>query len=248
VARFEGRRALITGAAGGIGWAVASALAREGAAVTALDVKEQPSEPLPGCSYLAADVTAADAPARAVAAAAGDDGLDYLVNAAGIAWFGVDGSVLEAPDHVWHRVLEVNLTAPMRFARAVVPAMRRRGGGAMVHVASVAGLRGMDAPMDAYQVSKAGLVSLSRALAMRLAPEHIRSNAVCPGAIETPLLAPIYDEDPTRRERMAAKTPLGRIGHPEDVASTCLHLLSDEAAFVTGTEAVVDGGWLAVMP
>ena len=116
----------------------------------------------------------------------------------------------------------------------------------MVHIASIAGLRGMDDPMDAYQVSKAGLISLSRALAVLLAPERIRSNTVCPGAIETPMLAGIYAEDPSRRQRMIDKTPLARIGRPEEVAATCLHLLSDEAGFVTGTDIVVDGGWRAI--
>jgi NAD(P)-dependent dehydrogenase (short-subunit alcohol dehydrogenase family) len=244
--RFEGRRALVTGAAGGIGLAVACGLAAEGAAVTGVDVKQEPPDGPPGWQFIQADVSDPATPHRAVEAA--HEGLDYLVNAAGVAWFGVDTSILETPERVWQRVLDVNLTAPMRFARAVVPAMRTRGGGAMVHVASVAGLRGMDDPMDAYQVAKAGLISLSRALAVQLARENIRSNTVCPGAIETPMLAGIYNEDPGRRERMAAKTPIPRLGRPDEVAATCLHLLSDAAGFVTGTDAVVDGGWLAVMP
>jgi NAD(P)-dependent dehydrogenase (short-subunit alcohol dehydrogenase family) len=246
--RFEGRRAIVTGAAGGIGGAIARGLAAEGAAVTCVDLKRPPADDTPGCTHIQADVCGPDVPAKAVEAAAGGDGLDYLVNAAGVAWFGVDGSVIDTPDDVWDRVLETNLTAPMRFARAAVPAMNRPGGGAMVHVASIAGLRGMDDPLDAYQVSKAGLISLSRALAVRLAPEGIRSNTVCPGAVETPMLAGIYEEDPSRRERMIAKTPLARVGRPEDVAAACLHLLSDDASFVTGTDVVVDGGWLAVMP
>ena len=237
----------MTGAAGGIGLAIARELAAEGAMVTAVDAKPEPGDGPPGWQFIQADVSDPDAPGRAVDAAA-QDGLDYLVNAAGVAWFGVDGSILETPEGVWQRVLDINLTAPMRFARAAVPAMRMRGGGAMVHVASISGLRGMDDPMDAYQVSKAGLISLSRALAVQLAGENIRSNTVCPGAIETPMLAGIYEEDPRRRERMAAKTPIRRLGRPEEIAATCLYLLSDAASFVTGTDAVVDGGWLAVMP
>lgn len=245
--RFEGRGALVTGAAGGIGLAIAKGLAAEGAMVTAVDIAQEPPKGPQGWRFIQADVSDPDTPGRAVDAAA-RDGLDFLVNAAGVAWFGVDRSILETPDTVWQQVLDINLTAPMRFARAAVPAMRTRGGGAMVHIASIAGLRGMDDPMDAYQVAKAGLISLSRALAVQLASENIRSNTICPGAIETPMLADIYEEDPGRRERMAAKTPIRRLGRPEDVAATCLHLLSDAAGFVTGTDAVVDGGWLAVTP
>ena len=117
----------------------------------------------------------------------------------------------------------------------------------MVHIASAAGLRGMDEPMDAYQVSKAGVISLSRGLAVHLAPEGIRSNTICPGAIETPMVAEIYAEDPDRRVRMADRTPLRRLGQPRDIASACLHLLSDEASFVTGIDYVADGGWLSVL-
>jgi NAD(P)-dependent dehydrogenase (short-subunit alcohol dehydrogenase family) len=118
----------------------------------------------------------------------------------------------------------------------------------MVHIASIAGLRGMDDPMDAYQVSKAGLISLSRGLAIALAGEGVRSNTVCPGAVDTPLVADIYAEDPRRRDRMAARTPLGRLGTAADVAEACLYLLSDAAGFVTGTDLVIDGGWLSIMP
>src|SRR5262249_51945887 len=99
----------------------------------------------------------------------------------------------------------------------------------------------------AYQVSKAALISLSRGLAVNLGPENIRSNTICPGAIETPMVAEIYAEDPGRRERMAAKTPIPRVGTPEDVAATCMHLLSDASSFLPGTDSIVDGGWLAVL-
>src|SRR5581483_12397275 len=100
-------------------------------------------------------------------------------------------------DETWNRVLEINLTAAMRFARASAPSLRQRRG-AMVHIASIAGLRGMDEPMDAYQVSKAGLVSLSRGLSLALTPDGVRSNTICPGAIDTPMLADIYEQDPDR--------------------------------------------------
>jgi NAD(P)-dependent dehydrogenase (short-subunit alcohol dehydrogenase family) len=246
--RFAGRSAIVTGAGGGIGLAIARGLSEEGAGVVAVDLKQRPAELPERCVFRQGDVTDARTPTAALERARAEHGgLDYLVNAAGIARFGRDGSVVDLADELWDQVLAVNLTAAMRFARACAPALRERRG-AMVHIASVAGLRGMDDPMDAYQVSKAGLVSLSRGLAMALAPDGVRSNTVCPGAIDTPLVADIYAEDPGRRRRMAGRTPLGRLGTPDDIAGACLYLLSDAARFVTGTDLVVDGGWLAVLP
>ena len=245
--RFENSSAVVTGAGGGAGEAIVRALCAEGASVTAVDLKPEPEGLPAACTYLQADVAADGIADEAVASAAPAGRLDYLVNAAAVGWFGRDRSCVDTPEEVWDQVLAINLTAPMRFARAAVPAMRRAGGGAMVHVASIAGLRGMDEPMDAYQVSKAGLISLSRGLAVHLAPEGIRSNTVCPGALETPMVAEIYAEDPRRRERMAARTPLRRLGRPEDIAAATLHLLSAEASFVTGTDYVADGGWFAIL-
>lgn len=245
--RFEGKTAVVTGAGGGVGEEIAATLLDEGASVVAVDLKPRPERLGTGCEYLEADVTEVGLAERAVELAARDGALDLLVNAAGVGWFGRDRSCVDTPDEIWNRVLEINLNAPMRFARAAVPAMRRAGGGAMVHIASLAGLRGMDEPMDAYQVSKAGLISLSRGLAVHLAPEGIRSNTVCPGAIETPMVAEIYAEDPDRRQRMADRTPLRRLGQPADIAAAALHLLSAEASFVTGTDYVADGGWAAVL-
>jgi NAD(P)-dependent dehydrogenase (short-subunit alcohol dehydrogenase family) len=244
---FENKTAVVTGAGGGMGYAIALALAERGTAVTGVDIKERPEGFPEGCAYVQADITEPGVPADAVQAAADEGRLDFLVNGAGVGWFGKDRSIVETPEEIWEQVMAINLTAPMRFVRAAVPAMRKAGGGVMVHIASLAGLRGMDEPMDAYQVSKAALISLSRGLAVTLGPDNIRSNTICPGAIETPMVAEIYAEDPSRRERMAAKTPIPRLGTPEDIAATCMHLLSDESSFVTGTDAVVDGGWLGVL-
>jgi NAD(P)-dependent dehydrogenase (short-subunit alcohol dehydrogenase family) len=247
-ARFENRSAIVTGAGGGCGLEIARRLANEGAEVVATDLKERPRELPDRCVFIQADVTDAALPDRAVAYARRDHGgLDYLVNAAGVAWFGRDRSAVDIDDETWNRVLEINLTAAMRFARASAQPLRERKG-AMVHIASIAGLRGMDEPMDAYQVSKAGLISLSRGLAMALAADGVRSNTICPGTIETPMVTDIYREDPQRRERMIARTPLRRLGTPADVAEACLYLLSDAASFVTGSDFVIDGGWLSILP
>ena len=245
---LDGKSAIVTGASGGVGLAIARRLADEGASVVAVDLKERPRELPESCLFIQGDVTDRALPGAVVERAKRDQGgLDYLVNGAGVAWFGRDCSAVDMLDELWDAVLAINLTAAMRFARACAPVLRERRG-AMVHIASVVGLRGADEPMDAYQVSKAGLVSLSRGLAMALARDGVRSNAICPGAIDTPMVAEIYAADPGRRERMAGRTPLGRLGATADVAAACLYLLSDAASFVTGIELVVDGGWLAVMP
>jgi NAD(P)-dependent dehydrogenase (short-subunit alcohol dehydrogenase family) len=247
--RFAGRSAIVTGAGGGAGLAIAEALHEEGCRVVGVDLKDLPATYPADCCYLRGDVIDPGLPATAVERAVETfGGLDHLVNAAGVAWFGTDASVADISDETWERVLAVNLTAPMRFARAAVPALRAGHGRAMVHIASVAGLRTTDEPMDAYQVSKAALISLSRGLAVALAADGIRSNTVCPGAIDTPMLAGIYTADPARRDRMRDRVPLRRMGRPEDVARACLYLLSDEASYVTGTDLVVDGGWLSVLP
>jgi NAD(P)-dependent dehydrogenase (short-subunit alcohol dehydrogenase family) len=245
---FDGRVAFVTGAGGGMGSRIAADLSRAGARVFAADVKEPP-EPAPGgsagdCTYWRFDVTDEARVAGALSqvfAACGR--LDYVVNGAGVGWFDRDGSVASIGRDVWERVLDVNLTAAMLVCRHALPLVRRSGGGAFVHLASVAGLRNADDPMDAYQVSKAGLISLSRALALQYGPQRIRSNTICPGAILTPMIQPLYDEDPARAERMANRTPLRRLGTVADVSSACQFLLSDEAAFITGTDLVVDGGW-----
>ncbi len=246
-ARFAGRTAIVTGAGGGIGLAIATGLSDEGADVVAIDVKDRPESLPVRCDFVGGDVTDRELPERVVRRADAEArGLDYLVNAAGVAWFGRDTATASISDDLWDRVLATNLTAAMRFSRACAPALRRRRG-AIVHIASIAGLRGMDDPMDAYQVSKAGLVSLSRGLAMAMAADGVRSNTVCPGAIQTPMLDGIYTEDPARRQSMEDRTPLGRLGTADDVAQACLYLLSDAASFVTGIDLVVDGGWLAAL-
>ena len=242
---FSGRVAFVTGAGGGMGGRIAADLTQAGVRVFAADVKEPPPDPGgPAYTYWRFDVTEEARVADALGEVFATCGrLDYVVNGAGVGWFDRDGSVATIDRGVWDRVLDVNLTAAMLVCRHALPLVRRSGGGAFVHLASVAGLRSADDPMDAYQVSKAGLISLSRALALQYGPVGIRSNTICPGAILTPMIQPLYDEDPARADRMAARTPLRRLGTVADISSACRFLLSDEASFITGVDLVVDGGW-----
>ncbi len=239
--------AVVTGANGGIGGAIAGRLYRQGIRVVATDVGPEPAPEIADwVDYVELDLAAAQLRFDDLFTAVGSGGLDHLVNAAGLAMMDHDGSIVDTDDDaVWHRTLGVNLHGVRKLTAAAVPHLRKGNGKSIVNVASVAGLRGMDSPLDAYQVSKAAVVSLSRALALRLAGEGIRCNALCPGAILTPMIAPIYDRSPERRSDMERRTPLGRLGTPEDIANAASFLLSEQASFITATEIVVDGGWMA---
>jgi NAD(P)-dependent dehydrogenase (short-subunit alcohol dehydrogenase family) len=235
--------ALVTGAGGGIGLATAARLATDGVAVVATDVKARPAELPANVNYLAFDLLTGD-PTELLDALEAPT-LDYLVNAAGLALFDRDGSVLDTDEAVWDATLGVNLHGLRHLTVAAVPLLRRGAGKSIVNVASTAGVRGMDSPLDAYQVSKAAVVSLTRSLALQLGPDGIRVNTVCPGAILTPMIEPLYEQNPDRRTDMEQRTPLRRLGTPDDIANAIAFLLSEQASFITATDLVVDGGWIA---
>ena len=245
IAPVAGSTAIVTGGAGGIGAASVQALSAANVRVLAVDAKPPAQDlmDLPGTRWIIGDLTTQSVIDQVVEEAG--TALDYLVNAAGVAWFEQDGSVLDLDESIWQQVMSINLDVMRKLSVAAVPLLRRGQGRSMVHVASIAGLRAMDSPLDAYQVSKAAVISMSRALALQLAPEGIRSNTVCPGAILTPMIQHLYIEEPARKTRMEQRTPLGRLGTPEDIASSIMYLLSPQASFVTGIDLVVDGGWIA---
>ncbi len=245
---FTGKTAVVTGAAGGMGLAVSLGLLAEGASVVLLDVKDAPSDIKPfGAHALflkgdaSDDAFVADAMARAFVLG---QRLDYLVNAAGVLWFGRDRSLADMDLDVWDRVLDINLKGAMLAARHAIPMMRRSGGGAMVHVSTVQCLRGDDSPQDAYQASKAGLIALSKSIAIQFAADKIRSNTLLPGPTQSPM-QDRWLKDPARKHATARVVPLGRVGTTEDMANAVLFLLSDKASYITGTELIVDGGLMA---
>ena len=242
---FEGKSAVVTGAGGGMGLAIACDLLAAGANVTAVDIKERPAELDRGpgqALYLQGDITDEAFVAEVFEKTQAANGrLDHLVNAAAILWFGHDKSLVEMDLEVWDRVLDVDLRAVMLMARHAVPLMQASGGGAMVHVSSTQALRGDPKPQDAYTACKAAIIGLSKSLAIQYARDGIRSNVLVPGMTDSPMQDRFKDQ-PGMKEAIAESIPLGRLGSPQDMANAVLFLLSDRAAFVTGTELVVDGG------
>lgn len=246
--RLEGRVALVTGGASGIGRATCQLLAARGAAVTIADVQAEKAR------ELEAEIGARGGRGRAVAVdvSRGADvqramdetiaafgRLDILVNDAGIV--GQRGPTEALPEAEWDRVLEVNLKGTFLCCRAAFPWLKLRGG-AIVNVGSISGVLGHPAG-GAYGPSKAAIIALSRQLAAEWGPHGIRVNVVSPGPIETPISAGAYDDPDTRRRREFA-LPLGRIGKPDDVAEVIAFLGSDAASFVSGQNLVVDGGFV----
>jgi NAD(P)-dependent dehydrogenase (short-subunit alcohol dehydrogenase family) len=233
---LEGKVALVTGAASGIGRATAELLARNGARVVAADVKG-------GDDVVAADVTDGDAMRAAVARAVDAHGrLDLAANCAGVG--GGHGATHEYPEADFDRIVAINLRGTWLSMRAEIAAMLQSGGGAIVNVSSTLGLRG--SPFAApYSASKHGVLGLTRTAALEYAQQGIRVNAVCPGAIDTPMMDETFERFPGFRETLTAYVPMGRMGGPEEVAGAIAWLCSDAASFVTGEALTVEGGLLS---
>lgn len=241
---FSGYSAVVTGGSMGIGAATARTLCGAGARVTVLDVRDgsELAASLPGCRFEAVDVRDPEAVTRAIDAAAdAQGGLDGLVNNAGVG----PARLLDATDaEGWDEIMDVNLKGAFHCAKAAVPHLRARGGGAIVNLASVAGKNislGAGVP---YTVSKWGMVGFTRHLAYELAPWGIRANAVFPGPTRTRLVGGGDARPGGAQEKVARGVPLGRLVEPEEIAHAISFFLSPRAAMCTGAELVVDGGIL----
>jgi NAD(P)-dependent dehydrogenase (short-subunit alcohol dehydrogenase family) len=244
---FANKTAIVTGAGGGMGLNIARDLLAAGAHVTMIDLKPEPPADLPDgrARYLIGDVTADTFVFKAIAQTFQETGrLDYLVNAAGVLWFGRDKSLVEIDLDLWDKILAIDLKSMVITARHAVPFMQKTGGGAMVHISSIQCLRGDDKPQDAYQAAKAGMLALSKSLAIQFAGDKIRSNCILPGPVESPM-QDRWRENPAQKKAVAGAVPLGRVGTTQDMADAVLFLLSDKASYITGTELIVDGGLTA---
>jgi 2-keto-3-deoxy-L-fuconate dehydrogenase len=257
--RLDGKRALITGAGSGIGEAIATLFSAQGAHVIVADVQGEAAERVANdivqrggvATPLALDVTDEDQVCTSFGQLADQDQqgrLDLLVNNAGISHV---GSILETSLKDWERVLRVNAGGIFLCAREAVRLMVQQEpkGGVIINMSSVAAMIGVERRLP-YSASKGAVLALTRSIAMDFVDQGIRCNAICPGTVQTPfvegyLKRSFPGQEDAVRQTLHARQPIGRMGQPEEIAAAALYLASDEAAFVTGSALVIDGGWTA---
>jgi NAD(P)-dependent dehydrogenase (short-subunit alcohol dehydrogenase family) len=247
--RLTGKVALITGAGSGMGRAAAELFAAEGARVVVSDVVDDAGKEAVAsiqaaggdATFVHADVAQSrDCEEMVRVAVEAYGGLHVLYNNAGI-FPDDDGGVLDTPESTWQRVMEINLKGVWLGCKAAIPSMIAAGGGSIINVASFVALMGAATAQIAYTSSKGGVLAMTREMAVEYARRGIRANALCPGPIETPLLAELLS-DPARRARRMVHIPMGRLGQAEELARAALFLASDDSSFMTGASLVVDGG------
>ncbi len=247
--RLANKVALITGGGSGIGKASCLLFAREGAKVVVVDLKRQTAEATANdivrgggeAKAFAADVSKAkDAEAMIAFAEESYGKLNVVFNNAGV-FHPDDESVTTTSEEIWDFVIDVNLKGVFLGCKYAVPALLRAGGGSIINTASFVAVVGAAVPQIAYTASKGGVLAMTREIAVELARKNIRANSLCPGPVETPLLAELLS-DPDRRNRRLVHIPVGRFGRAEEMANAALFLASDESSYVNGTTFLVDGG------
>ncbi|HZA67160.1 MAG TPA: 3-oxoacyl-[acyl-carrier-protein] reductase [Geminicoccaceae bacterium] len=237
---LDGRTALVTGASGGIGDAIARQLHAQGATVVVAGRRREALEALAGAlgervRVAVAELAAAGAAEQLIAAADAEGGLDVLINNAGLTR---DNLALRMNDQDWQTVLDVNLSAGFRLIRGALRGMMRRRWGRIVNITSVVALTGNPGQTN-YAAAKAGMIGLTKSLAAEVASRGITVNCVAPGLIETPMTEALSEE---QRARILERVPIGRLGGAAEVAAAVGYLVSDEAAYVTGQTLHVNGG------
>jgi NAD(P)-dependent dehydrogenase (short-subunit alcohol dehydrogenase family) len=244
--RLDGKVAVITGAAGGIGREAAVLFSSEGASVCVADVDpEKGEESAAACReafFQQVDVTdSASVQAMYEATAGRYGGIDVLYNNAGIMPAD-DSSVLETEVEAWEQVQDVNTKGVFLCCKHGIPHLLDRGGGSVINVASFVAIAGAATSQISYTASKGAVLSMSRELAVEFARRGVRVNALCPGPVETPLLMRLFDETPGALDRRLVHIPMGRLAQAKEIAYGALFLASDESSFVNGATFLVDGG------
>ena len=243
--RLQGRVAVITGGASGIGLATAKRMASEGATVVVVDMNDEAGEAAAreiSGKYVHADVTSPDDNERMYAETFHAYGsVDIAFHNAGISPPD-DDSILDTGMDAWRRVQEVNLTSVYLGCKAVIPHMQRQGKGSIINTASFVATMGAATSQISYTASKGGVLAMTRELGVQFAREGIRVNAVSPGPVATPLLIELFAKDPERAQRRLVHVPMGRFGEPEEIAAAVASLASDAASSMTASNFLVDGG------
>jgi NAD(P)-dependent dehydrogenase (short-subunit alcohol dehydrogenase family) len=248
--RLEGKVTIITGAGSGMGRVAAELFARQGSRVVVAEASEAAGEETVGlvraaggeASFVQVDVSKEDHCRRMVQHAAATFGhVDCLYNNAGIMPE-ADHSVIDTEVDTWDRVMAVNLRGVYLGCKYAIPHMVERGTGSIINIASFVAILGCSVPQDAYTASKGAVLALTRSLAVQFAPHGVRTNAISPGPIETPLLMDWLLQDEAAKQLRLARNPSGRFGKPEEIVNVAIYLASDESAWTNGANFVIDGG------
>lgn len=242
---LKGKKALVTGATGGLGAEIARSLHKRGAQVVISGTKQEKLEELArelgeGVSIVPCDLSNAESTQRLIPEAeAAMGGLDILVNNAGLTQ---DGLMLRMSDDQWNRVIEVNLTSVFRLSREAIKGMMKQRKGRIINITSIVGVTG-NAGQANYAASKAGIIGFSKSLAAEVATRGITVNCIAPGFIESPMTAVLNDK---QREKILSDIPQGGIGSPQDIAAGVVFLASEEARYITGQTLHINGGMTMV--
>jgi NAD(P)-dependent dehydrogenase (short-subunit alcohol dehydrogenase family) len=243
--RLEGRVAVVTGGASGIGLAAVRRLAAEGAKVVVGDLDPAAGKAAAdevGGLFVAVDVTDEAGVENLFRQAYDTYGsVDIAFNNAGISPPD-DNSILDTGLEAWRKVQEVNLTSVYLCCKAAIPYMQRQGKGSIINTASFVAVMGAATSQISYSASKGGVLAMSRELGVEFARQGIRVNALCPGPVNTPLLTELFAKDPERAQRRLVHVPMGRFGEPEEIAAAVAFLASDDSSFITANTFLVDGG------
>ena len=243
MARLSGKTCIVTGAASGIGYRSACVFAEEGASVIAVDIDDAGLAKLQAESPRIQVRRTSVLDGQDIASLVSDVArIDVLFNCAG----GVAvGSILECEDDDWATTLELNVTAIFRLSKAVLPTMLKQGSGSIINMASVISSIGAAPERFAYGASKGAVIAMTKSIAKDFAADHIRCNAICPSAVETPSMSAridVMDDPDGAREMFSSRQPVGRMGTPDEIAYLAVYLASDESRFTTGSAISIDGG------